>query len=70
MINKRKLKSIIVLNGDNFSKLSSYLGINLNTFSEKINEKRKAGFTQKEIKKIKDKYNLSAKQIDEIFFNN
>lgn len=59
----------MIENGDNNSSLANYLGISTTSFSKKMNEKSPSGFTQPEILKIKEKYNLSAKQVDEIFFD-
>ena len=63
-----KLKSKMILNGDNGKKLADYLGISRTTLSAKMNETN-AEFTQTEIMKIKEKYLLTGDEIDEIFFN-
>lgn len=68
-MNKAKLKSIMVLNGDNQNILSKYLGITPQRLSSKINEKGGAEFSQTEIHLIKQKYNLSPNEVDEIFFD-
>jgi hypothetical protein len=68
-MNKNQLKSIMVLHGDTGGSLAEYLGISESRFSAKINETSGAAFTQKEICKIKQKYNLSADDVDSIFFN-
>lgn len=62
-----KLKSIMVLNEDTGGDLAVELGISPQTFSAKINGK--ADFTQSEIAKIKERYVLSAEQVEQIFFN-
>lgn len=67
-MNKNGLLAKMVLNGDNGSTLSEYLGISRGTFSAKINETGGAEFTQKEIMMIKDKYHLTAEELDSIFF--
>lgn len=67
-MNKNKLLGVIVKNGDTCEKLSEYLSITPQTFSNKINERMKRGFTQPEILLIKKRYNLSANEIDSIFF--
>jgi hypothetical protein len=67
-MNKYKLGAIMHLNRDNGQTLSDYLGIARQTFSNKINGTRGAEFTQREIRLIKERYKLSAKDIDEIFF--
>lgn len=55
------------LHGDTGGMLAEHLHIARSTFSAKINETNGAEFTQKEIRIIKEKYDLSAKQIDKIF---
>lgn len=68
-MNKNQLKSIMTLHGDNNGKLAEYLGISESRFSAKINETNGAEFNKGEITKIKQKYDLSADDIDSIFFN-
>lgn len=68
-MNKNLLESKMKLYGDNGSTLSEYLGISRSTLSSKINETNGREFTQREISKIKFRYNLSAEEIDCIFFN-
>lgn len=67
-MNKKLLKSKMDLFGDTGDSLSEYLGINRSTFSAKINETAGREFTQGEITMIKERYNLSADDINEIFF--
>ncbi|MBP1046439.1 XRE family transcriptional regulator [Enterococcus sp. BWM-S5] len=69
-MNKIKLKSVIVLNNDTQNSLAASIGISPQTLSSKINERQGSEFTQTEIKTIKEKYSLSAEEVDEIFFNN
>ncbi len=69
-MNKLKLESIMKLNGDTGTKLAIFLGIARSTFSAKINESNGAEFTQSEICKIKEKYNLNAQEVSAIFFEN
>lgn len=57
------------LHNDNGQTLAQYLGIARPTFSNKLNETRGAEFTQGEIRLIKERYNLSAEEVDMIFFN-
>jgi len=64
-----KLKSKMALNGDNGGDLANYLGISRTTLSSKMNETNNAEFTQGEIQKIKERYSLNSKEVDEIFFN-
>lgn len=70
MGHKNRLKAIMALNGDNLESLSNYLNISQTTLSKKINERATFGFTQPEIMKIKQRYNLKPNEIDTIFFTN
>lgn len=54
--------------GDTYESLSKSIGMTRAIFCLKINGKVSIGFTQREIQKIKDRYNLTAEEIDEIFF--
>ena len=67
-MNKNYLEAVMKRHGDNCGILSEYLGIARGTFSAKINETNGAEFTQGEIIKIRQRYNLSAEELDEIFF--
>ena len=67
-MNKLKLKSFMALHGDTLEKLSKQLGITPQRLSAKINEYKGAEFTQSEIGVIKKRYDLSAEEIEEIFF--
>lgn len=67
-MNKAKLESMMKLNRDIGQTVADYLGIARTTFSSKINETNGAEFTQGEICKIKERYALSAMEVDEIFF--
>ncbi|MTD37674.1 XRE family transcriptional regulator [Erwinia sp. CPCC 100877] len=69
-MDKKKLKSIIVLNGDTQNSLAETIGISPQTLSSKINERQGSEFTQTEIKVIKKRYNLTPEEVDQIFFNN
>lgn len=68
-MSRNKLLSIITLYNDTCESLARDMGITPQTFSNKLNEKGKRGFTQPEIMFIKKRYNLSAIQVDDIFFN-
>lgn len=65
---KKKLESKMKLYGDTGTTLAAFIGIARTTFSAKINETHGAEFTQSEIAKIKERYNLTADEIDSIFF--
>jgi hypothetical protein len=67
-MNGAMLKSIMVLNGDTIRDLADYLGKTPQSVSDKINE-RGTEFKQGEIAAIKERYNLSADQVEAIFFN-
>lgn len=68
-MNTTLLKSKMVLYGDNNTTLGKALNIAYQTVSAKINNTNGAEFTQGEITKIKERYNLTPNEIDEIFFN-
>lgn len=68
-MNKLRLESVMRLHNDTGQSLSEYLGIARQTFSNKINETRGAEFTQGEIRAIKEKYRLTAEEVDSIFFD-
>lgn len=67
-LNKYALKEVVDKNNDTLQNLANYLGIHVNTLYEKIKAKR-YDFTRDQIFKIKERYNLTAEQIDLIFFN-
>lgn len=64
---KNKLKGIMIYNNDTQEDLSKALGLAVATLSYKINGRTE--FTRQEIAKIKERYNLSAEELDDIFFN-
>ena len=68
-MNKKKLRAVMIAHGDTSESLSDFLGISLGTLSKKMNEKSAAGFTQPEIMMMKERYNLSAEDINDIFFD-
>ncbi len=68
-MNKNLFKSVVIANGDNFAMLADYLGITVSTLSKKVNERCKAGFNQPEILMIKNRYSLTADEVDAIFFD-
>jgi predicted transcriptional regulator len=67
-MNTKALRSIMVLNGDTNSSLAQLLGISLQSVSNKLNENG-TEFKQGEIAKIKERYNLTAEQVEAIFFD-
>lgn len=66
-MNGSLLKSIMVLSGDTIRTLAEHLDISPQSVSDKINE-RGTEFKQGEIAMIKERYNLSADQVEAIFF--
>lgn len=64
----RRIKSLMVLNGDTLATLSEVVGCTKETLSKKINEWEGSEFTQSEIKAVKDYYNLTPEEVDSIFF--
>ena len=67
-MNSSMLRSVMVLHGDTNKALAEALGITAQSLSDKINE-RGTEFKQGEIAKIRDRYGLSADQVENIFFN-
>ncbi|HFE9852753.1 TPA: XRE family transcriptional regulator [Enterococcus faecalis] len=67
-MNKKGLRILLLKNDDNQGTLANYLGISEQTLSKKINEREGAEFSQTEIRLIKDKYQLTAEEVDGIFF--
>ncbi len=65
-MNKIALRIKMIANNDTGATLSKALDISETTLSAKINGK--AEFTRNEIADIKERYNLSPKEIDDIFF--
>ena len=66
-VQKNVLESFMKLNGDTGADIAHFLGITRSTFSLKINA-RGAEFTQGEILAMKSRYNLTAEDVDRIFF--
>lgn len=66
-MNKRKLMGIMYENGDTQKTLAKVIGISLQRFNAKINENGGAEFTQSEIRKIKERYNLTSEDVNAIF---
>lgn len=64
-MNTNKLRSVMVLHGDNGVKLARALGISQNSLSKKMTGKSQ--FTQDEIWQIKERYGLTPVEVDEIF---
>lgn len=72
-MNSNKLRSVMILHGDTNKSLADFLGMTPQTFSAKINERPNkngdpAEFTYGEMKKIRERYNLSSEEFESIFF--
>ena len=68
-MNKPLFRSFMVKFGDTQESLSVAMRISLSRLNAKINSNG-AEFTQKEIMFIKNRYNLTAEEVDAIFFAN
>ncbi len=66
-MNKILLRYYMALNGDTNRKLADFLDLSLQSLSAKINENG-SQFKQGEIAKIKERYKLTAEEIENIFF--
>lgn len=67
-MNTKLFRSIMVLNNDTNKSLAEFLELSEQTVCNKINENG-TEFRQGEIAMIKERYNLTADQISDIFFN-
>lgn len=67
-MNIQVLKSYLVRFGDTQDTLAEYLKISRHTLNKKINETGGAEFTLSEIAKIKRRYDLTAEELNNIFF--
>ena len=70
MTNKNLLISKIKLYGDTQQTLAEYIGVSLTRLNAKINGTNGAEFSQSEIAKIKEKYNLTGEEVIQIFLSN
>ena len=67
-MDKKLFKAFMVMYGDTNASLGEYLDLTEQTVCNKINENG-TEFRQGEIAMIKERYNLTADQISDIFFN-
>lgn len=67
-MNKQKLVGIMHGHGDRQEDLAKAIGISPQRFNAKLNETDGAEFTQGEIQRIKERYNLTSDDVDAIFF--
>ena len=64
---KNLLEAKMKIFGDTQKDLAEAIGISVQSLNYKLNEK--VDFTRSEIQKIKERYKLTAEEIDEIFFS-
>lgn len=69
-MNKNMLRSVMTLHGDTGNSVAEFLGLSRARFSDKINEKNGAQFTQREIEMLRNRYAMSAADLELIFFGN
>lgn len=69
-MNKNKFVSKYKLFGDTQEMIADAIGISVQRLNAKINQTGGAEFTMSEIRAIKIRYNLTAEEVDEIFFCN
>lgn len=67
-MNSKELKIEMMRHDETGEHLSKLLGISRQTLSNKMSENQSSEFTQQEISKISEHYNLSSDRIVEIFF--
>lgn len=67
-MNSKELKIEMLRHNETGEHLSAILGISRQTLSNKMSENQNTDFTQQEIAKIRDHYNLSSDRVCEIFF--
>lgn len=68
MVNVNEFRAQMARHGDTNGMLATALGKSQPTLSSKINGKRNQFFTQPEIQKIIDRYNLTPDEVMTIFF--
>lgn len=68
MVNSRLLKSFIVRYDKTQEHLAEAMGISLSRLNAKINGTGGADFTQSEIAFIRERYNLSNRDVCDVFF--
>ena len=67
-MDEKLLRSAMIKHGDTQGMLAEAMGISLSRLNAKINNNG-AEFKQTEIMFIKQRYKLTAKEVNEIFFN-
>jgi hypothetical protein len=67
-MNKKMYRSKMALFGDTNASVAAYLGITEQRNSAKVNGTHGAEYSQKEIRMLKDRWKLTPKEVDAIFF--
>lgn len=67
-MNSNELKIEMMRHNETGENLAAFLGISRTTLSCKMSANQNSDFTQSEIAKIKEHYNLSSERLTEIFF--
>lgn len=68
-MDKELLKTMMLRHGDTQAMLASEMGLSVSRFNLKLNSKRGAEFTQREMLFFVLRYNLSELDTNKIFFN-
>jgi len=69
VLNRNLLVSKMALYGDKQKDLADYIGLSVTRLNAKLNGTNGAEFSQSEIAKIKERYNLTDEEVIAIFFN-
>ena len=69
-MNKAKYRSKMALFSDTNESVANFLGITPQRNSAKVNGTHGAEYTQSEIAKLKERWKLTAREVDDIFFAN
>ena len=64
---KNKLRGMILYKNDTLPELAKALKMSQTTLSSKMNSKTE--FSRQDIMRIKNRYNLTPEEVDNIFFN-
>lgn len=67
-MNKKLYRAKMILNGDTNATVAKALGITQQRNSAKVNGTHGADYTCAEIKILRERWNLTAEEVDQIFF--
>ena len=68
-MNTQKLKGLIVSYDGDQASLAKAMGISRSRFNAKLHEREGAQFSRSDIVFIRDRYNLSQREVEDIFFS-